>query len=94
MYIYIYIYIYICNRTIFTGIFPDRLKYAIIRPLFKKDNKNDNSNYWPISFLTLFSKRFEKVMQTGLLNHLTDHNTLSNEYCGFRTKLLLFLYNN
>jgi hypothetical protein len=31
---------YICNRTLFTGFFPDRLKYAIIRPLFKKGNKN------------------------------------------------------
>jgi len=26
---------YICNRTLFTGVFPDRLKYAIIRLLFK-----------------------------------------------------------
>jgi len=25
---------YISNRTLFTGVFPDRLKYAIIRPLF------------------------------------------------------------
>ena len=30
---------------------------------------------------------FEKVMQTGLLKHLTDHNTLSKEQNGFRTKL-------
>jgi len=26
-------------------------------------------------------------MQTRLLKHLTDHNTLSNEQYGFRTKL-------
>ena len=49
---------------------PDRLKYAIIRPLFKKGN-NNMSNYRPISILTS-SKMFEKVMQTGLLKHLTD----------------------
>jgi len=53
---------YICNRTLFTGVFPDRLKYAIIRPLFKKGNKNYMSNYRPISISTLFSKLFEKVM--------------------------------
>ena len=35
---------YICNSTLFTGVFPDRLKYAIIRPLFEKGNKNDISN--------------------------------------------------
>jgi hypothetical protein len=27
---------YVCNRTLFMGVFPDRLKYAIIRPIFKK----------------------------------------------------------
>ena len=27
---------YICNRTLLTGIFPDRLKFATVRPLFKK----------------------------------------------------------
>jgi len=60
---------YICNRTPFTGFFPDRLKYAIIRPLFKKGNKNYMSNNRPISILTSFSKLFEKVMQTRLLNN-------------------------
>jgi hypothetical protein len=45
------------------------------------------SNYRPISILTLFSKIFEKVMQTRVLKHLTDHDTLSKEKYGFRTKL-------
>jgi Notch-like protein len=55
---------YICNRTLFTGVFPDRLKYATIRPLFKKANKDDINNYMPISILTSFSKIFDKVLQT------------------------------
>jgi hypothetical protein len=45
------------------------------------------SNYRPISILTSFSKMFEKVMQTGLLKQLTDHNILSREQYGFITKL-------
>jgi hypothetical protein len=49
---------YTSNRTLFTGVFRSRLKYAIIRPLFKKDNKNDMSNCRPISILTSFSKLF------------------------------------
>jgi len=53
---------YICSRTLFTGVFPNRLKYAIIRHLFKKGNKNDMSNYRSISILTSFSNNFEKVM--------------------------------
>src|SRR5215510_2199867 len=62
---------YICNRTLFTGIFPDRLKYATVRPLFQKGNKYDINNYRPISILTSFSKIFVKVMHTRLLKHLT-----------------------
>ena len=53
---------YICNRALFIGVFPDRLKYAIVRPLFKKGNKNCISNYGPISILTSFSKIFEKLI--------------------------------
>jgi hypothetical protein len=39
---------YIRNRTLFTGVLPHRLKHAIIRPLFKKGNKNDISSNRPI----------------------------------------------
>ena len=67
--------------------FPDRLKYATIRPLFKKGNKDDINNYRPISILTSLSKIFDKVLQTRLLKHLTDHNILFKEQYGFRTKL-------
>ena len=35
------------------------LKYSIIKPLFKKGDKTDPSNYRPISMLTSFSKVFE-----------------------------------
>jgi hypothetical protein len=27
---------YICNKSLSSGVFPDRLKYAIVRPIFKK----------------------------------------------------------
>jgi hypothetical protein len=27
---------YICNKSLSSGIFPDRLKYAVVKPLFKK----------------------------------------------------------
>jgi hypothetical protein len=41
IYIYIYIYIcypltHICNKSISTGTFPERLKYSIIKPLYKE----------------------------------------------------------
>jgi Notch-like protein len=49
---------HICNAALCSGIFPDRLKYAIVKPIFKKGSKQDNSNYGPISLLTMFSKIF------------------------------------
>jgi hypothetical protein len=78
---------YISNRALFTGVFPDRLKYTTIRPLFRKGNKDYVNNYRPISILTSFSKIFEKVMQTRLLKHLTDDNILVKEQYGFRTNI-------
>ena len=71
---------YICNKTLFTGIFPDRLKYASIRPLFKKRSEKDMSSYRPISILTSSSKIFEKIMHTRLLQHLTDHILVKEQY--------------
>jgi hypothetical protein len=48
---------YIYNRTLFTGVFPNRLKYAIIRPIFRKCNKNDMSNYKPRAGLSPWDNR-------------------------------------
>jgi len=53
---------HICNQFISSGIFPDRLKYAIVKPLLKKGDKTKISNYRPISILSSFSKILEKVM--------------------------------
>jgi hypothetical protein len=47
---------YICNKSITESVFPDCLKYATIRTLYKKGKKSGISNYRPISLLTVFSK--------------------------------------
>jgi hypothetical protein len=39
---------HICNKTISSVIFPERLKYSIIKPLYKKGDKRDLSNFGPI----------------------------------------------
>jgi hypothetical protein len=49
---------YICNRALNNGVFPDRLKYVIIRPIFKKSNKKGTSHYRLISTINLLFKNF------------------------------------
>ena len=47
------------NNSITTSIFPSSLKQAIIRPVFKKGDKNSKENYRPVSILPNISKIFE-----------------------------------
>jgi hypothetical protein len=76
---------YICNAVLSTGVFPDRLKYAIVKPIFKKGNKQEISNYRPISLLTSFSKIIGKLIYARLHAHIDMNNILVQEQYGFRT---------
>jgi hypothetical protein len=67
-----------------TGIFPIRLKFSEIRSIFKRGDKNDASNYRPISIPTSFSKIFLKVLYNRLCYHIRDNHILANEQFGFR----------
>jgi hypothetical protein len=69
------------------GIFPTRLKFSQINPLFKKGNRSEMANYRPISLLTFFSKIFEKVIFNRLRDHINNHNILAHEQYGFRNNL-------
>ena len=75
---------YVCNRMLPSGIFPTRLKFSEVKPTFKKRDKNDTSNYRPVSFLTSFSKIFEKVIYNRLYHHINNNKILINEQVGFR----------
>jgi hypothetical protein len=58
----------------------------VIKPLYKKGDKNNMANYKPISLLTSFSKVFEKVIYVRLLKHINNNNILVHEQFGFRLK--------
>ena len=76
---------YIFNKSMLAGTFPNRLKYAIVKPLFKKGDRENVANYRPISLLTLFSKVFEKIIYKRILKHVETNNILVDEQYGFRT---------
>ena len=69
------------NESIKQKKFPNELKIADIRPIFKKDDPLDKTNYRPISILPTVSKIFERI----LFNQLRFSNKiLSPLLCGFR----------
>ena len=46
---------------ILTSLFPEQLKFAGIKPVFKKDSWNDKRNYRPASILSSIFKIYEKL---------------------------------
>jgi hypothetical protein len=67
-----------------TGIFPDHLKIALVKPLYKKGDKTSMANYRPNSLLTAFAKVFEEAVHSRLSQHLHLNNILVTKQHGFR----------
>jgi hypothetical protein len=78
---------YICNKIILSGIFPDRLKFSIVKPVYKKGDKRNCTNYRPIALLTSFSRVFEKAIHTRHTEHLVNNKLLAVNQYGFRKRL-------
>ena len=56
---------YLINSSSESGTFPEELKLTKVIPIFKSGDKQDISNYRPISILSFFSKVFEKPCITN-----------------------------
>ena len=72
------------NQSLCTGIFPEKLKVAQIRPIFKKGDESMVGNYRPVSILPALSKVFEKVVFDQLYKYLTENDLLYSGQYGFR----------
>ncbi|XP_060846100.1 uncharacterized protein LOC132925747 [Rhopalosiphum padi] len=77
---------HIFNLSLRLGIFPDKLKVAIIKPLHKGGDKENMNNYRPISMLSSFSKIFEKIIKARLIDYLENNSLLSKNQYGFRPR--------
>ena len=60
------------------------MKFSVIKPIFKKGNKMNLTNYRPISLLTSFSKVFEKALFNRLTAHFNTNKLLVGNQFGFR----------
>lgn len=71
---------YLINLSFERGIFPDKCKTAIIRPVYKKGNPNEHSNYRSISLLSSFSKIFELALRDQLMSFCLLNNVISSAH--------------
>ena len=74
-----------------SGVFPDLLKLAIVRPIYKNGVRSDFQNYRSISVLPSFLIIFEKVVFNRLLHFLDTNNILCNNQYGFRSNHSTFM---
>ena len=73
----------IINQCLLTGIFPDLLKIAKVKPLFKRGDACQLNNYRPISLLPTISKVFESVIYSQLYTYFSENNLLIEQQYGF-----------
>ena len=57
----------IINSSFENGCFPDDLKLAEVRPIFKKNDDTDKENCRPASILFNMSKTFERIIYSQLM---------------------------
>lgn len=76
---------HVINDSLINGVFPKKLKMAVVIPVYKKGDPCSMVNYRPISLLSTFAKVFEIIMCRRLSNFLTKNNILTDTQHGFRT---------
>ena len=64
------------------GLLADEVKPADIKPIYKKETRNEKENYRPVSILPNLSKFFERFMHDKLNDYFDK--ILSKYHCGFQ----------
>ena len=75
---------HVFNLSSSKGEFINDFKIAKVRPVFKKGNAKNISNYRPISLLFNTSKILEKIMYSRLHSFLEWHHFFFQQQFGFR----------
>lgn len=76
--------LYIFNLSFESGVFPQKMKEAIVIPVYKKDSKMFPQNYRPVSLVIIFAKILEKLMKKRLLSYFNKISYISPRQFGFQ----------
>lgn len=74
------------NKSLRDGIFPQALKTSKVIPIFKTGDKNEPSNFRPISLSPYESKIIEKSAKYQLIEFIEENDLLYKRQYGFRSK--------
>lgn len=74
---------YIINNSFKYGIFPESLKMALIKPIFKEGHPEILSNYRPISLLPAFSRVFEMLVSARIINFFNEEELFNHTQHGY-----------
>lgn len=89
---------FLINQSFTEGEVPDLLKISVLKPIHKKGDHTNCSNYRPIALLPTFSKIFETSMSNRLYSFCEKFNLFSEKQNGFRknhsTTLAIYKYTN
>lgn len=77
---------HMCNLSMSTGVFPDKMKIARVCCVYKSGEPNLVKNYRPISVLPVLSKLLERVVTARITDHFVSNNLLTEFQFGFRQK--------
>lgn len=74
------------NNCLANSTFPECLKVAKVKPLFKSGNKLEMNNYRPVAISPIDSKCFEGILLNRIQNHLDKNEIISKYQFGYSKK--------
>ena len=72
------------NKSILCGTYPRQLKHAKVVPIHKTGDETDPSNYRPISLLSVFNRKFERLTYKRLKSFIDKNDMFFKSQYGFR----------
>ena len=81
-----YILAKLFNKCLKDSCFPDCWKVSSVVPMFKNvGERSTTKNYHPVSFLSVVSKVFEKLVNNSIVDHLEKCGLSSDFQYGFKS---------